>query len=121
MSGATEGTAVDRAGIGRVFRAESGRSIAALISAFGDIDVAEDAVQDAFLIALESWPGDGMPANPGGWITTTARRRALDRLRRETRGRALQLERSVLTPAAKDAEVEEMGPVPDDRLQLIFT
>jgi RNA polymerase sigma-70 factor, ECF subfamily len=59
--------------------------VAALIRAFGDIDVAEDAVQDAFAVALRKWPGDGLPPNPGGWITTTARNRAIDRLRRESR------------------------------------
>src|ERR1700726_3628761 len=73
--------------VGRIFREESGRSVAALIRAFGDIDVAEDAVQEAFAIAASKWPGDGLPPNPGGWITTTARNRAIDRLRRESRGR----------------------------------
>jgi RNA polymerase sigma-70 factor (ECF subfamily) len=61
--------------------------VAALIRVFGDIDVAEDAVQEAFAVALGKWPGDGLPPNPGGWITTTARNRAIDRLRRESRGR----------------------------------
>jgi RNA polymerase sigma-70 factor (ECF subfamily) len=63
--------------------------VAALIGIFGDIDLAEDAVQEAFAVALRKWPGDGVPPNPGGWITTTARNRALDRLRREARGRQL--------------------------------
>jgi len=67
--------------VGRIFREESGRSVAALIRVLGDIDVAEDAVQEAFAIALRKWPGDGLPPNPGGWITTTARNRAIDRLR----------------------------------------
>lgn len=80
---------VDAAEVGRIFRAESGRSVAALISAFGDIDLAEDAVQEAFAVALRKWPGDGLPANPGGWITTTACNRALDRLRRQSREREL--------------------------------
>ena len=73
---------VDEAAIGEVFRENSGRSVAALIRVFGDIDVAEDAVQEAFTVALGRWPRDGLPPNPGGWITTTARKRALDRLRR---------------------------------------
>jgi RNA polymerase sigma-70 factor, ECF subfamily len=67
----------------RVFRQESGRSIATLVRVFGDIDVAEDAVQEAFLEAARRWPSSGLPPNPGGWITTTARNRAIDRLRRE--------------------------------------
>ena len=80
-------TEVDQAEVGRIFRQESGRSVAALIRVFGDIDVAEDAVQEAFAVALRKWPRDGVPPNPGGWITTTARHHAIDRLRREARGR----------------------------------
>ena len=76
---------VDEAAIGQVFRENSGRSVAALIRGFGDIDLAEDAVQEAFALALRRWPADGLPPNPGGWITTTARKRAIDRLRRESR------------------------------------
>jgi len=78
---------LDEAEIGRIFREESGRTVASLIRVFGDIDVAEDAVQDAFAVALRTWLGDGLPPNPGGWITTTARNRAIDRLRRESRER----------------------------------
>jgi predicted RNA polymerase sigma factor len=66
---------LDGAEVGRIFREESGRSLAALIRAVGDIDVAEDAVQEAFAVALGTWPCDGVPPNPGGWITTTARNR----------------------------------------------
>ena len=69
--------------IARVFRDEHGRAVAVLIRALGDIDLAEDAVQDAFTVAVERWPRDGMPPSPAGWIITTARRRAIDRLRRE--------------------------------------
>src|SRR5207247_4651570 len=113
---------LDEAEIGRIFREESGRSVAALIRAFGDIDVAEDAVQEAFAAALRKWPGDGLPPNPGGWITTTARNRAIDRLRRESRGRELLGEVAVLSGAADDPGVpKEDGPVHDDRLRLIFT
>ena len=114
--------AVDEATIGRVFRESSGRSIAALIRVFGDIDVAEDALQEAFTVALRKWPQDGLPANPGGWITTTARKRAIDRLRRESRERELLTK--MAAQAAADDETDthmEAGPVPDDRLQLIFT
>jgi RNA polymerase sigma-70 factor (ECF subfamily) len=96
--------------------------VASLIRAFGDIDVAEDAVQDAFAIALRKWPGDGLPPNPGGWITTTARNRAIDRLRRESRRRELLGEAAVLSPGNDDPGIpEEVGPVKDDRLRLIFT
>jgi RNA polymerase sigma-70 factor (ECF subfamily) len=113
---------LDQAEVGRIFRAESGRSVAALICVFGDIDVAEDAVQEAFAVALRKWPTDGLPPNPGGWITTTARNRALDRLRRESRGRVLLSEMAVLSPGHDEpAMAEEGGPVPDDRLRLIFT
>ena len=74
---------LDQAEVARIFREESGRSVATLIRVVGDIDLAEDAVQEAFAIALRRWPADGLPPNPGGWITTTARNRALDRLRRQ--------------------------------------
>ena len=108
--------------ISRIFRAESGRSVAALIRAFGDIDIAEDAVQEAFAIAASRWPGDGLPPNPGGWITTTARNRAVDRLRRESRGRELLSEVAALAPGDGDPALPgEAGPVEDDRLRLIFT
>jgi RNA polymerase sigma-70 factor (ECF subfamily) len=113
---------LDEAEVGRVFRQESGRSVATLIRVFGDIDLAEDAVQEAFALALRKWPGDGLPPNPGGWITTTARNRALDRLRRQARGRELLGELAVLSPGHEEAGMaEETGPVPDDRLRLIFT
>jgi RNA polymerase sigma-70 factor (ECF subfamily) len=108
--------------VGRIFREESGRAVAALIRVFGDIDLAEDAVQDAFAVALRRWPGDGSPPNPGGWITTTARNRAIDRLRRESRGRELLGEVAVLRRGNLDSNIPEAeGPVPDDRLALIFT
>jgi RNA polymerase sigma-70 factor, ECF subfamily len=113
---------VDEETIGRVFRESSGRSVATLIRVFGDIDVAEDAVQEAFAVALRRWPEEGLPPNPGGWITTTARKRAIDRLRRESR------ERELLGQIAAQASIhddphtaEEPGPVHDDRLRLIFT
>ena len=69
--------------IERVFRAEHGRALAVLVRVFGDIDIAEDAVQDAFTAAVERWPSAGLPPSPAGWIITTARNRAIDRLRRE--------------------------------------
>jgi RNA polymerase sigma-70 factor (ECF subfamily) len=109
--------------VAAVFREEWGRTVAILIRAVGDIDLAEDAVQDAFAIALERWPRDGVPANPGAWITTTARNRAVDRLRRARTFAAKQeaLGRlAALTPGADDEE-EEMSSIPDERLALIFT
>src|SRR6266545_6985028 len=113
---------VDEAAIGRIFREESGRSVAALIRVFGDIDVAEDAVQEAFAVALSTWRGDGLPPNPGGWITTTARNRAIDRLRRESRGRELLGEVVMFSPGNDEPGMpEEVGPVEDDRLRLVFT
>ena len=113
---------LDVAVVGRIFREEFGRSVATLIRAFGDIDVAEDAVQEAFTIALRKWPDNGLPPNPGGWITTTARNGAIDRLRREARGRELPTEAAVLSPRNEDPVIpEEVGPVQDDRLRLIFT
>jgi RNA polymerase sigma-70 factor, ECF subfamily len=96
--------------------------VAALIRTFGDIDAAEDAVQDAFAVALRKWLRDGLPPNPGGWITTTARNRAIDRLRRESRRRELLSEAALLSPGHDDLGIpEEVGPVQDDRLRLIFT
>ena len=110
------------ADVGRIFREESGRSVAALIRVFGDIELAEDAVQEAFAVALLKWPGDGLPPNPGAWITTTARNRAIDRLRRESRGRELLSEMAPLAPGGEPSGTpDEMGPVRDDRLRLIFT
>lgn len=114
-------TRLEGAEVGRIFREESGRSLAALIRTFGDIDVAEDAVQEAFAVALGRWPRDGVPPNPGGWITTTARNHAIDRLRREARGRELLSEVAVLSPGSNDPGQPEVGAVRDDRLRLIFT
>ncbi len=108
--------------MGRIFREESGRSVATLIRLFGDIDIAEDAVQEAFAVALHKWRLEGLPPNPGGWITTTARNAAIDRLRRESRGRDLLGEVAVLSSGNDDPGMPEgVGPVQDDRLRLIFT
>jgi len=113
---------VDESAIGEVFRENSGRSVAALIRVFGDIDVAEDAVQDAYGVALSKWPQDGLPPNPGAWITTTAHKRAIDRLRREQRERELLGQLAAESPISEDLDLpEETGPVRDDRLRLIFT
>jgi RNA polymerase sigma-70 factor (ECF subfamily) len=122
VPGADGSPSVDAGAIGRIFREESGRSVATLIRIFGDIDVAEDAVQDAFAVALRKWPSEGLPPNPGGWITTTARNRAIDRLRRESRGRELLDEVAVFPlDDAVPGTSQEVGHVEDDRLRLIFT
>jgi RNA polymerase sigma-70 factor (ECF subfamily) len=102
----------------RVFRAESGRAVASLVRVLGDIDLAEEAVQDAFLVALERWPEAGLPPSPAGWIITTARNRAIDRIRRESTRDARQAE--ALRLHAPD-EPKEVGPVVDDQLRLLFT
>ncbi|WP_030927281.1 RNA polymerase sigma factor [Streptomyces sp. NRRL S-646] len=101
-----------------VFRAEYGRAVAVLVRFLGDIDLAEEAAQDAFTTAVQRWPETGVPPSPAGWIITTARNRAIDRLRRESSREARHAEAALLhTP---DAPAEE-GPVRDDRLRLIFT
>ncbi|MEU8347153.1 sigma-70 family RNA polymerase sigma factor [Spirillospora sp. NPDC048832] len=102
--------------IERVFREEHGRAVAVLVRTFGDVDVAEDAVQDAFAEAVRRWPSDGTPPSPAGWIITTARNKAVDRLRREARRAGKQAEAVVAV-----REPVEEGAVPDDRLRLIFT
>ncbi len=105
--------------VASTFREESGRAVATLIRIFGDIDVAEDAVQEAFAIAVAKWPETGTPPNPGAWIVTTARNRAIDRLRREATRHDRHVAANVLRPA--DEAPAEVGPVKDDRLRLIFT
>jgi RNA polymerase sigma-70 factor, ECF subfamily len=104
--------------VDRVFRNEHGRAVAVLARVFGDIGIAEDAVQDAFAAALRRWPRDGVPPSPAGWIITTARNRAIDRLRREASRADRHAQAALLH--ARDEPVDE-GPVQDDRLRLIFT
>jgi RNA polymerase sigma-70 factor, ECF subfamily len=106
------------AGIERVFREEYGRAVAVLARVFGDIDSAEDAVQDAFAEAARRWPDAGLPPSPAGWIITTARNRAIDRLRREAARAGKHAQAALLH--ARDEHLQE-GPVRDDRLRLIFT
>ena len=101
------------------FREEHGRVLAALISRFGDFTLAEDALQDALVEALERWEIDGIPRNPGAWLTTVARRRAIDRLRRDS---TLERKAAILDTFVDDEEEEsEMESIPDDRLKLMFT
>lgn len=104
--------------IERVFRAEYGRAVVVLIRAWGDIDLAEEAVQDAFTEAVKRWPSAGLPPSPAGWIITTARNRAIDRLRREASREDRHAQAALLHAASEPAEE---GPVRDDRLRLIFT
>jgi RNA polymerase sigma-70 factor (ECF subfamily) len=109
---------VDSSEIERVFREEYGRAVAVLVRAFGDIDIAEEAVQDAFTVAVQRWPDTGLPPSPAGWIITTARNRAIDRLRREA-SREDRHAQAALLHAGNEPMGE--GPVRDDRLRLIFT
>jgi RNA polymerase sigma-70 factor, ECF subfamily len=112
--------AIDDAAIARVFREEFGQAVATLVRVFGDIDIAEDAVQEAFVVATRRWQEGGLPPNPGGWITTTARRKAIDRLRRESRRSEWHARAAVLaTPEELAGEEEDV--VRDDRLRLMFT
>jgi RNA polymerase sigma-70 factor, ECF subfamily len=113
--------------VDRAFREDSGRAVATLIRVLGDFDAAEEAVQEAFVTALERWPRDGVPANPGAWITRVARNRAIDRLRRDS---TLRQKKEILEglealrPPAGEPEVDEeavAAEIDDDRLRLIFT
>jgi RNA polymerase sigma-70 factor, ECF subfamily len=122
---------VDHAVVDRLFREESGRAVATLIRVLGEFDLAEEAVQDAWVTAVETWPVRGIPANPGAWITTTARNRAIDRIRRRKRlaekEERLRGDADATRSAAADdpaalLEAEaDMSPIADDRLRLIFT
>ncbi len=109
---------VDAAAIERVFRAEYGRTVAVLVRVFGDIDIAEESVQEAFTVAVARWPSAGLPPSPAGWIITTARNRAIDRLRREASRDDRHAQAQLLL--APDEPAEEIA-VRDDRLRLIFT
>ena len=111
-------------GVGRVFREVYGQAVATLVRVFGDITLAEDAVQDAFVVASDRWRRDGIPANPAGWIVTTARNRAVDELRRSARGRELHEQVGAVATTSHGPAIEEWGedgPVRDDQLRLIFT
>lgn len=110
---------VTDAQIREVFRDNYGRAVASLIRVVGDIGLAEDAVQDAFTAAVARWPEDGLPPSPPGWIITTARNRAIDRLRREASRADRHAEAALLH--VRDEEPAPPQPVPDDRLRLIFT
>jgi RNA polymerase sigma-70 factor (ECF subfamily) len=108
----------DRQELERVFREEHGKVVATLTRLFGDLDVAEEAVQEAFLVASQRWAETGVPPNPAGWIVTTAKNKALDRVRRESSRHDRQAESQRLH---ERDEPEDTGPVTDDRLRLLFT
>jgi len=107
--------------IERVFRREYGRAVAVLVRVFGDIDVAEEAVQDAFTTAVQRWPADGLPPSPVGWIITTARNRAIDRFRREASRHDRHAQAALLQARAEPPAENDEEAVRDDRLRLIFT
>jgi RNA polymerase sigma-70 factor (ECF subfamily) len=109
--------------VARAFRDEWGRILATLIRTTGDWDLAEECAQDAFARALERWPGDGIPRNPGAWLTTTARNRAMDRLRRGAVGAAKERELALSAdpPVPSDPDHDEDAGVTDERLRLLFT
>ena len=109
----------EAAAIERVYRESAGRAVAILTRFLGDLDLAEEAVQEAYAIAMERWPADGIPPNPGGWIVTTARNKALDRLRRESS--RYHRETQAVLVHGNVMPLAEVGPVQDDRLRLIFT
>lgn len=109
--------------IARAHREEWARVVAGLARRFGDLDLAEDAAAEAFVAAVEVWPRVGVPPNPGGWLTTTATRKAIDRVRRESQRRgkheAAHAFASQLMP--ENTDPESVGPIEDDRLRLVFT
>jgi RNA polymerase sigma-70 factor (ECF subfamily) len=107
--------------VARAFREDWGRVVATLIRVTGDWDLAEECAQDAFARALERWPRDGIPRVPGAWLTTTARNRALDRLRREQSGATKLREAAMLSPPTPEPRPGDESGVTDDRLRLIFT
>jgi RNA polymerase sigma-70 factor (ECF subfamily) len=113
----SSGTSGVRAAITQAHREEWARVVAALTRRFGDLDVAEDAAAEAFATAVERWPHDGVPPNPGAWLTTTATRNAIDRLRRESRRDEKHQEAQLLFD---DDPAEPLGVIDDDRLRLIF-
>src|SRR3954447_22628461 len=106
------------AAVERAFREEYGRLIASLVRRFGDIDLAEEAASEALVAALERWSESGVPPNPGGWLTTTAGNRAIDRIRREKQRDA---KHQAALMHYDDTPHEPTGPVEDDRLRLLFT
>jgi RNA polymerase sigma-70 factor (ECF subfamily) len=107
--------------IERVFREQYGRAVAVLVRVCGDIETAEEVVQDAFAVALERWPSQGVPPNPTAWIITTARNRAIDRFRREATRADRQLAAGEAVGTDEECRDDAVGPLRDDQLRLIFT
>src|SRR4051794_5506639 len=110
--------------IEQVFRDEWGRVLASLVGFLGDFDLAEEATQEAFAVAAERWPRDGTPDNPGAWLTTTARNKAIDRLRRDRTFAAksrLLAEPEAVEPEWEARVLSDTAAIPDERLELIFT
>ena len=120
-SGERSGAADPALLVERVFREEYGRVVAALVRRFGDIELAEDVAQEAFVEAMRRWPESGPPPNPGAWLTTTARNRAIDRLRRESTRDARHAQAAMLTDDDGVIDPGSVSSVPDERLRLIFT
>lgn len=106
-----------------IFRREAGRVLATLIRLLGDFDAAEEARQDTFAAALEQWPVQGIPKNPAAWLTSTARNKAVDRVRRETvfRSKIVEQEAACMTPVSDPIDKSDEVSFGDDRLRLIFT
>ncbi|SDZ33045.1 RNA polymerase, sigma subunit, ECF family [Herbiconiux ginsengi] len=104
----------------RAHREEWARVVATLAKRFGDLDIAEDAAAEAFATAIERWPVDGIPPNPGAWLTTTATRKAIDRMRRESTRDAKHREAELVYGRVDDSGAEPLGAIDDDRLRLIF-
>jgi RNA polymerase sigma-70 factor (ECF subfamily) len=104
-----------------VFRVEHGRVVATLARRLGDLDLAEDATSEALLVAVERWPVEGIPPNPGAWLTTVARNKALDRIRREGRRDTKEAEAALMATQLAGSASEPGGPIDDDRLRLVFT
>jgi RNA polymerase sigma-70 factor (ECF subfamily) len=104
--------------ITRAHREEWARVVAALARRFGDLDIAEEAAAEAFATAVERWPDDGVPPNPGAWLTATASRKAIDLIRRESKREGKQMEAMMVSG---DDPPEPLGAIDDERLRLIFT
>jgi RNA polymerase sigma-70 factor (ECF subfamily) len=107
-----------REAITRAHHEEWARVVAALTRRFGDLDIAEDAAAEAFATAVERWPADGVPPNPGAWLTTTANRKAIDRIRRENKRDGKHKEAQMVVD---DGPSEPLGAIDDERLRLVFT
>jgi RNA polymerase sigma-70 factor (ECF subfamily) len=109
--------------VGAIYRTDSRRVLATLIRLLGDFDTAEEALHDAFVVAMEQWPSTGVPANPVTWLVSTGRFKAIDRVRRQVNleGKRDEIARLMSDDALTDAPTNDDGEIGDDRLRLIFT